>query len=975
MTHYHEYHYLENIKTTLGRKAHGQFRRAIKKPMTRFAREMARNLISGDIYYPVSDRQNRPGRNHLATVKIAEGRMMLEENCYFANPLTIAEAEYGADGKAQYPAPMSRTRIGKYQVYTFEFDYADVAFFELQLGWLRSSGKKSTDCAIGRFFKACTQWADFRGITVNWSGHKSLHIHVIFEMSAYIEKFGEPDAGLREGLIEHWNDLETMLLQHLDLTETMYLPDRQLRFPEQYRRLPHGWRTVDDDHFLGIAAGTRVCQTTLWEMWLSRAAKGKSALFHQPTRFVARAADPGRANDVQRRATSMSAGDYSAEQIAYFEARLREFYPEGAAPEFSHLARSSGSWCAHFRNSSNDQTPSSIIREGYCSMLIQGKNSQGLVATALPASLGEMMERWAVEMTAGATAVIEADGPDLKARRGIEKAFAEARTIEDARAVLDRHLPMAVHCNPLLLVVGPEGSGKTSAMLRHHPQIASRLETDAINDRVNPRRALYVFASYEAAREKCNAFNRIHEGSGHIGMVLPSFSEAYRQACETLACAAISKVTAAKEGYPSQWAAIESRQPEVIAEFQRRHAEFWERIGDREPVLFSVHQVARDWHRSTPSRLMWAPSFWTASPNDRTDICRAETRISLLVHDEVSRETFVTAVPGNMHDWIEGLKATTTGAWRDSTLRERFRAYSAYTARHPVPDGMGFDRIDELAHLNFNDRVITTNSAEYGDCAGKDNIYAACHDNEWYIARRGSWSDVGAQRVVLLTTEAVPTIVAQRAEPELAVVHLDAVAVPRNAVDVHPRQNVRGNKLVALIKAWRRANSGNWFAISNRLAGMEDATNHALARGSNEMIGRDIVQTMTYLTPQEYQELQALNAWCERNDLIRLRHLDEFNQTAGRNMGFRHRNGVKHALLISHRLLDLLLPALGWSRYDWTIHLTADQRQTITRKKSPAENDNVVTISTPGASGAVEHVGSETEGMTATYTIDLRKRA
>lgn len=975
MTHYHEYHYLDSIKTTLGVKAHGQFNRAIKKPMTRFAREIAKHLITGDIYYPVSERQNRPGRNHLATVKVADGRMSLGENCYFANPLTIAEAEYGPDGKAQYPAPMSRTRLGKFQVYTFEFDYADVEFFELQLGWLRSSGKKATDCAIGRFFKACKQWADFRGVTINWSGHKSLHIHVIFDMTAYVEKFGEPDVGVRDGLVEHWKTLETMLLQHLDLTGTVYLPDRQLRFPEQYRRLPNGWRTIDDDHFLGIACGTKVCQTTLWEMWLSRAAKSKSALFHQPTRFAAQTTHSGRANNVQRRAPSMSAGDYSAEQVAYFEARLREFYPEGAAPEFSHLAQSSGSWCAHFRNSSNDQTPSSIIREGYRAILFQGANSQGLTAPALPASLGEMMARWAVEMDAGDDAVIEVEGPDLNARRGIEKAFAEAGSIEEARAVLDRHLPMAVHCNSLLLVIGPEGSGKTSSLLRHYPKIASRLETDAINDRANPRRALYVFSSDAAAQEKCDAFNRIHRSGGHIGVVLPSFSEAYRQACETLACAAISKVTAAQGGYPSQWAAIESRQPEVIAEFQRRHAEFWGRIGDREPVLFSVHQVARDWHRSTPSRLMWAPSFWTASPNDRTDICRAETRISLLVHDEVSRDTFATAVPGNVHDWIEGLKAVTTGGWRGSTLRERFGAYAAYTAQHPAPYGMGFDRIDGLAHLEFTDRVITTNSAEYGNCVGKSNIYAACHEKEWHVARRGSWSDVGAQRVVLLTTEAVPAIVAERAEPDLAVIHLDAVAIPRNAVDVHPRQNVRGNKLVAMIKAWRRERPGNWLAISNRLAGMEDATNHALARGSNEMIGRDIVQTMTYLTPQEYEELQVMNAWCGRDDLVRLRHIDEFNQTAGRNMGFRHRNEVKHALLIGHGLLDLLLPALGWSRYDWTIHLTADQRQTITRKKEITENDEVVTISMPDASGAEAHVGSEAEGMTAPYTIDLRKRA
>ncbi len=63
---------------------------------------------------------------------------------------------------------------------------------------------------------------------------------------------------------------------------------------------------------------------------------------------------------------------------------------------------------------------------------------------------------------------------------------------------------------------------------------------------------------------------------------------------------------------------------------------------------------------------------------------------------------------------------------------------------------------------------------------------------------------------------------------------------------------------------------------------MTDTMTHASARGSNELIGKNVVQTMTWMTPGEYEALQALNAWTGRGDLVGLRHIDEFNQTAGR---------------------------------------------------------------------------------------------
>ncbi len=75
------------------------------------------------------------------------------------------------------------------------------------------------------------------------------------------------------------------------------------------------------------------------------------------------------------------------------------------------------------------------------------------------------------------------------------------------------------------------------------------------------------------------------------------------------------------------------------------------------------------------------------------------------------------------------------------------------------------------------------------------------------------------------------------------------------------------------------------FIVSNKVSMLADTMPHVTARGSNDLIGRNVLQTMTFMTPDEYERLQALNAWTGRSDLVGLRHIDEFNQTAGRNLG------------------------------------------------------------------------------------------
>ena len=159
------------------------------------------------------------------------------------------------------------------------------------------------------------------------------------------------------------------------------------------------------------------------------------------------------------------------------------------------------------------------------------------------------------------------------------------------------------------------------------------------------------------------------------------------------------------------------------------------------------------------------------------------------------------------------------------------------------------------------------------------------------------------------------------------VFQLDTPGVEQDAVDVFAVRGVTSRNLAKLCTRWRQRLGSSLFVVSNRVKGLQDSMTHAAAKGSNKLIGLDVLQTMTFMAPDEYEKLQALNAWMNRNDACLLRHVDEFNQTAGRNLGFRKQGSPKHYLLISPSLFAKLNEkALVNCRYDLRVHVTSNQR-------------------------------------------------
>ena len=493
-----------------------------------------------------------------------------------------------------------------------------------------------------------------------------------------------------------------------------------------------------------------------------------------------------------------------------------------------------------------------------------------------------------------------------------------------------------------MAVLGPEGAGKTTTIFKVHDKLVEKLAIAGESELV-----MYAFADYDAAYKKCAAFNAEQIGNGFKGVVLPSFSRAYEEACEECGVQRITKIWAARNDYNDLLEAIEELQPKVIEVFKRRHKEIWASIGTSRPAFFVVHQTLHVWIRNSTTRLMWSPSYWDdledLEPKERLLLLRKEMTLGLAVHDEVKVSHIVEMWPVAKVHWVKKLVASNLAIWRErSALIDRLESFEQFLAEHGSPKindrpvDITFDEATEIVAFSQRDwdRVVVRDSGEYrsvsaaraDDGEEREDIYEDRHGREWHICEREWWLGL-AHQVVLLTTEAVPIALARRCTSSWCVFELHAPLLPKNVVQVHAKRSVNGQKLALLCSEFRSENP-DYFIVSNKVKMLADTMPHITARGSNELIGRNVLQTMTFITPVQYEELQVLNAWTGRSDLVGLNHVDEFNQTAGRNLGFRWQDDAKHVLLINRRLFKLLSQgkALGHARYQWETVLDKHQR-------------------------------------------------
>ncbi len=358
--------------------------------------------IDEAVYYPVAVLKETPGRNHELAQALATGTAAYSIDdpepwmlmAFFANALKACRPDIDETGGTEvWQQPSKRVAVRPHHTFTFEHDEPSIDFFREKMSWVMSR-KKPSDSPAGRLFARLSEYADFVGLTLNYSGGKSLHIHAVFDTQLAAEALdlgAIPDP--RPGFVAHWDLLRSIVQEVLSVPGGIE-PDPMLRFPESYRRTPNAYRLVaDEGHVLGVPPGTWVRQVALWEQWRERAASGATALFFRPAPFHEIPIAMGNWPRLSRAAaSSVVSGGLTPEQITFCEEKLARHF--GEWPKLDRLTHERGRWVARFFNSPEDRTPSSLVREDHRSIHLVGTGADGLHTRPLEFALGRMIWFW-----------------------------------------------------------------------------------------------------------------------------------------------------------------------------------------------------------------------------------------------------------------------------------------------------------------------------------------------------------------------------------------------------------------------------------------------------------------------------------------------------------------------------------------------------------------------------------------------------
>ncbi len=153
----------------------------------------------------------------------------------------------------------------------------------------------------------------------------------------------------------------------------------------------------------------------------------------------------------------------------------------------------------------------------------------------------------------------------------------------------------------------------------------------------------------------------------------------------------------------------------------------------------------------------------------------------------------------------------------------------------------------------------------------------------------------------------------------------------RDLVDVEMDRAVTTNSMAKTILKHQARLDGSIRVISNKASMINGVQTPISARGSNGYIGQDLLQTMMFLAPEVHEQMLVFNAYTGRDDCVLLYHMDIFNQTCGRNLGYRRKGDAKHYLIAHPKVFAFLVEsaAFAYSRYDIVVHVTKRQRITI----------------------------------------------
>lgn len=901
---------------------------------------------------------------------------VMEATELFTNPLGPAdfEAYRRVPGKfSGWTPPNQRVVNAGWMVLTFEYDGDDRSDLEMQLDWFAG---KAENCQFAKVHKALCGHADYRGYCAVFSGHKSVHIHTVWDIRHLskdlvssaprsVQKLWSGDIPDRDLIGLHrivWAEVAAIINRELCTNLTF---DTGLQSYVQKRRSPGGIRRITKAGNLhGFAIGDDIEQVVLQERMLSRspADAGPSPLISfEKSRSITqfsrdalnipsrRAVDPGQSDAV----------------ISLLQNHLRQQgwdeYPKPVRIDFDGTNN-----LLFFKNDAADVHPNTLVRGDYRRLLGAGRGTHvGDLFLPNDLTLDETLD---LLVPPGSKQMQDQD--NYRAPRlavGKDRFPMMARDKKSARAEASRILDQVSQGAGLVLVQAPEGTGKTYALF--NSLVEQRWDADAerfqnaIHRDDPPTRHLgftiIACASHEQVYEKRDELLDVSNPPASV-VVLRSVSQLYRTALTGFK--GMDRITAAdagRYGFTHLLQAIQAQQPQVYAKMKDLRDDAWRgtdgevRFRD-DAVVLLVHDLLKVWPHAEFTKAFLHPNFPDDLDQKKVRECAKQMQPYRVIYDEVAWHDLAKVVPESQVDlaWSirDACEASTGKEWDQSPLPDRVAAYTSGMTTVPKNDDnadLTYEDIDGLIRLKLQAKhrhTVDTKRYPFGKGTDEFNIYAKTHGDAYYC-KALRWPRSLGCPVIILTTEDLPRLIAKginrdNSKSKFSIINLtDTPHLFRDTVPLvfderarMPRKDKSDSKLLLSVKnlAVELLDDGFDFVISDGLGGIDQSlrgqvSSHRSARGRNDLEGQRIATILTYPGPSQYSELAILGAAFDIDDPVSTALRDTVYQDLGRNLGFRYTPGQpmdSHVVIIKpslfrnlNRLSGQSNPNIGHDRY------------------------------------------------------------
>jgi energy-coupling factor transporter ATP-binding protein EcfA2 len=832
-------------------------------------------------------------------------------------------------------SPSQRTYNAGFAVHTFE---PDSDALDAQFRVIYSGKLKRIDADLRRY-------RDYRGYEVVYSGGKSLHFHFCFDLrhvkhdlavggnSSYRDNWTRdlPDNLLRPAYAVSWDRLAATFRDMTGLK-----PDPRLRSWEQLRRCPWALRLVKGGHPLGLPHGHLIPQPVLASAIFRNSKREATEWFHDPDKL----GELCRHEHARRCKTFIKPEfDLTSRQMELFGQHAPAIFRQiidNEYPKFAGFEVNEAGFRCRFYNGPSDNNPSSFCEGNRSRILLQGRHGLDFDGVALSTTPNQIFD-WIVSQHSETQDQGDRAPDDCIMRRykaAVDDRASLARFIDDN--MVEMTAPPVTTVTPAwilklfggignphthVLIRGPQGCGKSTKVM---------VKIAAIHDN-DPGVIFFSSPSIKQAEEKIESFERMNKDERFIPYLYLSLTALYERFCPS--SDRLDHIEILEDSGSSWLHAVYERQRDVYDAMYAYRCELHDlRAEGKVPILFGTHETMRQHAGNGMTRLFYSSDFndkWFEKMGLQERECwrnglLAQNSFHRVIVDEVTAHDLVSIHQAQLVEWVQRCAAEIRlGSIFD--IAERYTKFRAHLFEHPCKD-MTWNLFLEVLKCEYTDEHIVEVSGQEVPFDDNDGIYAKMAGQRYYVRSRGWWNDFFW--VTMLTTEAVPTRIIETIDRESAsqgeeqddrfkVYDFGLPDSSRDTVMMELQRACKKETLAEIVRAYHAQNpQAEVIAdmVKDRISEFA-VTTHISAKGSNAYINSDIIAFYNAPSPALFGELGALNTRFKRSDLVRLLYIDRFDQTCGRNRGFRGEGGREHRAVFPPRLHSWLAPAMSGASY------------------------------------------------------------